>query len=74
MIPVVGDFAYGQPIRDPMKFAGAAARITILAAHRNILALARESWPGGLVRRPHWHRWARTVRRSEGAAVFHRCS
>ena len=42
VILVVGDFAYGQPIRDPMNFTGAASKITSLAGHRKILALARE--------------------------------
>ena len=31
VILVVGDFAYGQPIHDPMKFTGAASGITNLA-------------------------------------------
>jgi hypothetical protein len=38
----VGDFAYDEPIRDPMNFTGAASKITNLAGHRKILALARE--------------------------------
>ena len=33
MILVVGDFVYSRPISDPMKFDGAASRITSLAAH-----------------------------------------
>ncbi len=41
VIPVVGDFAYGHPIVDPMKFDGAASRITSLAAHRTILNIAK---------------------------------
>ncbi len=39
---VVGDFLYGQPIRDPFNFAGAASGITTLDAHRKILQLAKE--------------------------------
>jgi hypothetical protein len=42
VILVVGDFAYDEPIRDPMNFTGAASKITSLAGHRKILALARE--------------------------------
>jgi hypothetical protein len=42
VILVVGDFAYGRPIHDPMNFTGAASRISNLAGHRNVLALARE--------------------------------
>jgi hypothetical protein len=38
---VVGDFVYNQPIADPYKFSGAESRITTLAAHRQILDLAR---------------------------------
>ena len=34
MILVVGDFAYDQPIRDPLNFTGAASKITNLAGHR----------------------------------------
>ena len=45
---VVGDFVYNQPIVDPYKFSGAESRITTLAAHRQILELAkrhdREVW------------------------------
>ena len=48
MILVVGDFAYAQPIHDPMKFTGAASGITNLAGHRKILcagpAESREVW------------------------------
>ncbi len=44
---VVGDFAYGRPIRDPYNFKG-APRIKSLAAHKKILDLAaqhnREVW------------------------------
>ncbi|HEX4000087.1 MAG TPA: alpha-L-arabinofuranosidase C-terminal domain-containing protein [Pirellulales bacterium] len=42
VILVVGDFAYGKPIRDPMKFGGAASRITSLAAHERILRFAKK--------------------------------
>jgi Alpha-L-arabinofuranosidase C-terminal domain/Domain of Unknown Function (DUF1080) len=41
LILVVGDFVYGKPIHDPMKFTGAASGITNLTGHRQILALAR---------------------------------
>jgi len=37
----VGDFLYGRAIGDPMKFDGAASRITTLAAHQQILKLAK---------------------------------
>jgi len=47
IIIVVGDFAYGQPIKDPYNFTG-APRIKTLAAHKKILDLAaqnnREIW------------------------------
>ncbi len=43
VILVAGDFAYSAPIRDPMNFTGAASKITSLAGHRKILALARVS-------------------------------
>jgi hypothetical protein len=43
VIPVVGDFAYDKQIQDPLNFAGAASRITTLAAHRRILQLAKEN-------------------------------
>ena len=43
IIPVVGDFAYGHAIVDPMEFDGAASRITSLAGHRTILQLAKSS-------------------------------
>jgi hypothetical protein len=42
VILVVGDFAYGQPIRDPLHFSGAASRITSLAGQERILKLARQ--------------------------------
>jgi alpha-L-arabinofuranosidase len=42
LILVVGDFAYGQPIKDPMNFTGAASRITTLAGHQRILKFARQ--------------------------------
>jgi hypothetical protein len=38
---VVGDFAYNNRIVDPYNFSGADSRITSLAAHRQILDLAR---------------------------------
>jgi hypothetical protein len=38
---VVGDFVYNNPIVDPFQFNGAESRITTLAAHRQILDLAR---------------------------------
>jgi len=38
---VVGDFAYNNRIVDPFNFSGADSRITSLAAHRQILDLAR---------------------------------
>jgi hypothetical protein len=41
MILVVGDFLYSRPITDPMKFDGAASRITSLSAHQQILKLAK---------------------------------
>ena len=41
LILVVGDFAYGQRIQDPMKFSGADSRITSLTAHRRILRFAK---------------------------------
>jgi hypothetical protein len=40
---VVGDFAYNQPITDPMNVRGADSRITSLAAHEKILRLARDA-------------------------------
>ena len=39
---VVGDFAYGEPIRDPFNFRGAASGIHTLAAQRKILRLAKQ--------------------------------
>jgi hypothetical protein len=42
IILVVGDFAYGEPVRDPFKLRGAASRITTLAAHQKILQLAKQ--------------------------------
>ncbi len=48
VVVVVGDFAYGKPLRDADHVTGAASGITTLAAHRKILALAkkhdREVW------------------------------
>jgi alpha-L-arabinofuranosidase len=45
---VCGDFMYGEVIRDPMQFRGNPSGITTLAAHKEILALAkkhdREVW------------------------------
>jgi hypothetical protein len=45
---VVGDFVYNDKITDPLNFTGAASKITTLAAHREILKLAkahdREVW------------------------------
>ncbi len=41
IIPVVGDFAYDKPIEDAFQFAGAASRITTLAAQQRILQLAK---------------------------------
>jgi hypothetical protein len=43
IIPVVGDFLYDKQIQDPFNFAGAAAGITTLAAHRRILQFAKAS-------------------------------
>jgi hypothetical protein len=43
VILVVGDFAYDQPIKDPMKFTGAASGITSMAGHAKILELARKN-------------------------------
>jgi alpha-L-arabinofuranosidase len=42
LILVVGDFVYDHPIRDPMKFTGAASQITNMAGHATILELARK--------------------------------
>jgi hypothetical protein len=48
VVLVVGDFDYREVIRDPFKFRGASSGITTLAAHRQILQLAkkhgREVW------------------------------
>jgi hypothetical protein len=41
LILVVGDFAYGERIQDPMQFGGAASGITNLEAQRRILRLAK---------------------------------
>lgn len=43
VILVVGDFVYDHVINDPDQFTGAASRITNLAAHREILQLAKEA-------------------------------
>jgi hypothetical protein len=42
IIPVVGDFAYGEKITDPMQIKGAASRIPTLAAQREILRYTKE--------------------------------
>lgn len=42
IVLTVGDFCYTKPITDPFKFEGADSGITTLAAHRKILALAKE--------------------------------
>ena len=39
---VVGDFVYGEPIRDPFKFTGAFSGVTTLAAQQKILRLAKQ--------------------------------
>jgi alpha-L-arabinofuranosidase len=48
VVVVVGDFAYGKPIRDPDRITGAASGISNLQGHRKILELAkkhdREVW------------------------------
>jgi hypothetical protein len=48
IILVVGDFDYREVIRDPFRFRGSSSGITTLAAHRQILQLAkkhnREVW------------------------------
>jgi len=41
MILVVGDFAYGRPIKDPFNFTGSASRITTLAGQQRILRFAK---------------------------------
>ena len=40
---IVGDFVYGQPIRDPFKFSGAASGITSLAGQQRILKFAKQN-------------------------------
>jgi hypothetical protein len=42
IILVVGDFAYGERIRDPFNFKGSHSKITTLAAHEKILELAKQ--------------------------------
>lgn len=42
VVLVVGDFVYGQPIRDPFNFRGAASGITSLAGQQRILRFARQ--------------------------------
>lgn len=42
IVLVVGDFAYGRPIEDPMKFTGSAGGNTSLDLHRRILQLAKQ--------------------------------
>ena len=42
IILVVGDFVYGEPIRDPFNFRGAFSGITTLAAQQKILRLAKQ--------------------------------
>ena len=42
IILVVGDFVYGEVIRDPFNFRGAAAGITNLAGQQRILQLAKQ--------------------------------
>jgi hypothetical protein len=42
VILVVGDFAYSHPLTDPFHFAGADSGITTMAAHQQILRLARQ--------------------------------
>jgi Domain of Unknown Function (DUF1080)/Alpha-L-arabinofuranosidase C-terminal domain len=41
LIPVVGDFAYREPIHDPFDFQGSDAGLHSLATHQQILALAK---------------------------------
>ncbi len=41
VILIVGDFVFEQPIKDVMKFTGAASGITSLSGHAKILELAR---------------------------------
>jgi len=42
IILVVGDFAYGEPIKDPFRFSGAAGGITSLAVQQKIMQLAKQ--------------------------------
>jgi hypothetical protein len=42
IIIVVGDFSYGQAIRDPFNFRGNPSGITTLATHQRILQLAKQ--------------------------------
>lgn len=42
IILIVGDFDYREVIRDPFKFRGTASGITTLAAHQQILQLAKQ--------------------------------
>lgn len=42
LILIVGDFAYGKAIKDPFHFSGAASGITTMAAHQQILQLAKQ--------------------------------
>ena len=42
IIITIGDYAYAKPITDPEKLSGAASRITNMAAHSQILELARQ--------------------------------
>jgi hypothetical protein len=42
VVLVVGDFVYGEPIRDPFNFRGAFSGITTLAAQQKILRLAKQ--------------------------------
>lgn len=58
IIPVVGDFAYGQHIADPYDFPGAPT-IRSLAAHKKILEFARDK------KKPVWfdvHIWNDNLR------------
>jgi hypothetical protein len=43
IIPVVGDFAYGEPIQDPFQFSGADSGITTLAAQQRILQFTKSN-------------------------------
>jgi hypothetical protein len=40
---VVGDFLFGEIIRDPFNFKGSVSQITTLAAHQKILQLAKKA-------------------------------